>query len=788
MDMKQLLLIFGVIILFVNISFSQCNQATGTVVVTEPGCDGNSGQIEVTATGGTGPYEYGIGGWNTQTSNVFTGLSAGTYNVRILTADNCESWIYGVTLNYTPMEFSGSIVQQTCYDYVAGSVNIIPSRGQAPYTYSSDGGATYSSINFFQQLDVGNYSYKVQDANGCIEDANFTITKSHIDPSVVTTPVQCSGIMGTAVVTFGGPDNYTFSIDNNVSVQTATGTYSYTQLDPGSYQLQCSDINGCNESVDFVIGDENISSSITGIVHETCNDTNGVFTISTSNGVGPYQYSIDEGLTFVGTDQFTNLDEGVYRTKVIDSRGCESNDTITITNTGGVIASINQDTTICSGDAVILEVNATGESLSYNWNNGLSNDSIHNLSPTTTTQYNVDVNDIYGCSELLNVMVTVNDYPNLTTSLSSVDLCLGDSVSISASGANTYIWSNGDTISNTTVNTPFGADSIVAYGYNGACEVSIAIPVNVHFIDASITDSQHVCIGSSTTLYVNSVTPVTYQWSNGGTASSSQTVFPTADTYYEVILTDSYSCKDTLGTMVIIDEDVNLAVTPTSVDVCLGEQFSLQASGATEYIWSDGQTISQVNHTAFANEVISVTGVNGECSDEIDISVTVLPSPDVNIMANASSINTGDGIQFGVGNSNASSYQWDFGDGGTANYSIPYYEFLFPGAYYVTLTGSIGTCTTTDTLLVYVGFMGANEYENQMFNIYPNPVVNDFVIKPVNSVDYQLNMFDSQGRLLISRENLIGQHVFSMEDYPSGVYYLQFISDDKKIVKVVDKQ
>ena len=98
-------------ILFQAKGLAQCVQASGTVVVTEPGCDGSSGQIEVTATGGTGPYEYGIGGWTTQASNVFTGLSAGTYNVRVVTADNCESWVYGVVLSYTPMEFSGSIVQ-----------------------------------------------------------------------------------------------------------------------------------------------------------------------------------------------------------------------------------------------------------------------------------------------------------------------------------------------------------------------------------------------------------------------------------------------------------------------------------------------------------------------------------------------------------------------------------------------------------------------------------------------------------------------------------------------------
>lgn len=775
------------VILFQAKGLAQCVQASGTVVVTEPGCDGNSGQIEVTATGGTGPYEYGIGGWTTQTSNVFTGLSAGTYNVRIVTADNCESWVYGVVLSYTPMEFSGSIVQQTCFDYVAGSVNIVPTRGVPPYTYSSDGGGTYTNVNFFQQLDIGNYSYKIKDANGCVEDANYTITKSHIAPSVVTTPVQCTGIMGTAVVTFGGPDNYTFSIDNNASVQSGTGTYSYTQLDPGFYQIQCSDINGCNESFDFTVGDENISSSVTGVVQETCNSANGAFIISTSNGVGPYQYSIDGGLNFGPSDQFTNLSEDVYQAKVIDSRGCESSEVVTITNTGGVAGIINQDTTICSGDPATLAVEAIGESLSYNWNNGLSNDSSHIAYPTNTTTYTVSVVDVYGCSIPLETTVAVNNYPSLSVSNSSIDLCMGDSIAISSTGATTYLWSNGDTIANTMIRTPFGTNAIVAYGYNGQCESSISIPVNVHTIDASITDSQHVCIGSSTTLYVNSVTPVLYNWLNSTVSGASQTVFPLVNTDYAVELTDAYGCIDTLKTVVVIDEAVNVVVSPTEIEACLGDDFTLEVSGATDYLWSDGQTISLTSHVASANEVISVTGINGECNQIVDVLVTVLPSPIVNISSNANSVTTGDGIQFGVGTSNASSYVWDFADGGTANYSIPYYEFQFAGAYFVTLTGSIGSCSTTDTLLVYVGTVGVNEEKLDDITIFPNPAT-DFINVKLNDLTISnVSLLNSNGETI--KEIYLSQDLIriSLEDYSKGVYYLFYTSKGQEFIKKIIK-
>jgi len=778
-------------IIFIAISFystAQCTPATATVNVTEPGCDGNSGQIEVIATGGATPYQYGMSGWNTQSSNIFTGLSAGTYNIRVVTADNCETWV-SATINYAPMEFSGSVVQQTCWDYVAGSIQIVPSRGATPYSYSSDGGATYSNVNFFQGLDVGVYNYKVKDANGCIEDVSYTITKSHIGPSVTTSAVQCNGVKGIANITFIGTDNYTFSIDNNASVQNAVGFYSYTQLNAGTYLLQCSDINGCNESVNFTIDDENIQSTITNVVQETCNETNASFLISTTNGVGPYQYSIDGGLSFVNTDLFTNLDEGAYQTKVIDSRGCESDNSVTITNTGGVMASINSDTAICSGDNAYLYVNATGTNLSYTWNNGLGNSPTHAVTPSVTTQYDVVVSDDYNCTQNLSVNVAVNTYPNLNVSLNQIEMCQEDSVEVFVVGADSYLWSNGDTTSTTVVKAPFGESEIIAYGYNGTCESSLSIPVIIHYIDASITDSHHICKGNVANIYVNSVTPVVYEWNNGLPPLNHHTVSPQTDTYYQAILTNSYGCEDTLGVLIEVDDPVTLSVTPQIIESCINDEFLVQASGAVDYVWSTGETTDAINYQATANENLTVTGVNGECSDVLTIPVTVLPSPTLEIEASATSINTGESITFGVGNSNASSYFWEFGDGGTSNTSVPTHSFLFTGGYMVYLTGNIGVCESTDSLLVYVGVAGINNKSlDKNITIYPNPVKDVLTISVEKENKTKVTIVNALGKavatyFLVEKDNKINTN-----NWAKGIYYLKIENENGVVVRKIIKE
>lgn len=73
-----------------------------TTAKTDAGCNG-LGSITVTGSGGSTPYEYSINNGTTwQSSNSFTGLAAGTYNVRIRTnGSTCISTAQAVTIAFT---------------------------------------------------------------------------------------------------------------------------------------------------------------------------------------------------------------------------------------------------------------------------------------------------------------------------------------------------------------------------------------------------------------------------------------------------------------------------------------------------------------------------------------------------------------------------------------------------------------------------------------------------------------------------------------------------------------
>ncbi|MGO4773895.1 hypothetical protein ACEN2I_19815, partial [Flavobacterium sp. W22_SRS_FK3] len=153
--------------------------------VTNVSCNGGSdGTITVNVTGGEGPYKYSLdGGVTEQTSNLFSGLSAGTaYVVTVRNARNC-------TLDSAPITITEPGVLSASADVTPFGCNIgnapqpavvtvTASSGTAPYTYNFDGSATYIADNTLIVTDNGStqtINYSVKDAKGCIFSGSTTV-------------------------------------------------------------------------------------------------------------------------------------------------------------------------------------------------------------------------------------------------------------------------------------------------------------------------------------------------------------------------------------------------------------------------------------------------------------------------------------------------------------------------------------------------------------------------------------------------------------------------------------
>ena len=103
---------------------------------------------------------------------------------------------------------------------------------------------------------------------------------------------------------------------------------------------------------------------------------------------------------------------------------------------------VNNDTTICiPGSAQLL---ATGGQ-SYNWspNTGLSSSSVSNplATPLSTTTYSVNATGINGCSKTESVLVSVQPKPIFSIDPPLISVCVGQPLTITASGGDSYLWS-----------------------------------------------------------------------------------------------------------------------------------------------------------------------------------------------------------------------------------------------------------------------------------------------------------------------------------------------------------
>jgi hypothetical protein len=234
------------------ITFTTLAPVGGTTVVTNVSCFGGSnGTINLTPTGGVGPYTYL---WNNGTTTEDrTGLSAGTYSVVITDAAGATGAVNNIVVRQPTSALSAGSTSQTtiaCNGGATGAASISPIGGTSPYTYRWNTGATTQTIT---GLTAGTYSVTVTDANGCTISRSFNITEpsaltATTSQTDVTTP---GGSNGSATITVsGGVPSYTYAWSPNVST-TATAA----NLRAGTYTVTATDANGCTITRSFTIAE-----------------------------------------------------------------------------------------------------------------------------------------------------------------------------------------------------------------------------------------------------------------------------------------------------------------------------------------------------------------------------------------------------------------------------------------------------------------------------------------------------------------------------------------------------
>ncbi len=167
----------------VDFSVSEPTEISVTATSNTLLCAGdNTGEINVTASGGTGSLMYSIDGANFQSSNVFTGLSANSYTVTVRDANSCDK-----TTNIDIVAPPTLVITATLIDQ--NTISASATGGTQPYQYSIDG-STFQASSAFSDLANGTFTITAKDANGCTAATEQTLIVTAIDNPTNLTSVK----------------------------------------------------------------------------------------------------------------------------------------------------------------------------------------------------------------------------------------------------------------------------------------------------------------------------------------------------------------------------------------------------------------------------------------------------------------------------------------------------------------------------------------------------------------------------------------------------------------------
>lgn len=635
-------------------------------------------------TGGTSPYTYN---WDDgQNSQTAINLCDGTYNVTITDNKNCSETI---TVTITePAILSASIVvtMPSCNGSSDGIANLSVVGGTSPYTFIWSTTATTEDIN---GLVAGIYNVTITDINSCQTSASVTISEPAIlTSSISATNVSCNtfsdGIADLSVS--GGSSPYSFVWSNLAITEDITG------LVAASFYVTITDSEGCVKLDSIVITEPIIlSASILG-TNLSCNlSNNGVADLSVNGGTFPYTYLWSNAETI---EDISNLTIGNYDVTVTDNNNCQTNASVTLSEPAILAASIIEVNVSCdSGNDGEANLTISGGTTpySYLWDN-MGASTIEDLSGLSAGTYNVTVTDLNYCEAFASVTITEPAPVNADAGLNET-ICIGDTISLTASGGNTYEWSNTETSAIINVSpvtdTIFYVTVTDATGCTGDDSVSVLVNL-LPLVDAGIDVA--FCEGDSAML--NATGGVNYIWSNSAGNTAIVVVQPLFPQYYYVTVTDINGCSDFDSTFVTVNFLPN-ANAGADLSLCFGNDTTLTASGGTNYLWSTTATSSSINVTPLADSTffVTVSDVNG-CYDIDSVMITVNSLPTADAGADTS-VCYGESIIISA--SGGINYSW-------SNSEITPFIVVSPviqTTYFVTVTDLNG-CKDVDDIIVSV--------------------------------------------------------------------------------------
>jgi hypothetical protein len=331
--------------------------------------------------------------------------------------------------------------------------------------------------------------------------------------------------------------------------------------------------------------------------------------------------------------------------------------------------------------------------------------------------------------------------------------------------------------------------------FSGLADTTASILVSVSNNPSPVITASpatiNYCAGSPAVL-LSATGGVTYSWSpsTGLNTSTGDTVYgsPLANTAYIVTGFDSLGCSSTDTVLVAVRPTPNVNATANPDTICVGNSSTLNAGfggPGTTYVWNPGGFNGPnftVTPSATTTYIVTATSTFG-CVNSDTVTLNVYSSP---VAAFSYSVN-GRTVTFHDSSSNAVTWQWFFGDGNSSSQQNPLYTYSYDSTFNVMLIVTNGVCPGGDTIIISIPIFTSgidDPSSNSSFQIFPNPVTDQFTIYNLQFTISSIEIYDAFGKKIFERHQTadIRRPTISVADFPPGIYFINVIDEKKNMV------
>ena len=685
------------------------------LVIVEEDCGMANGSVTVNISGGEAPFSYQLDLGTGQISNLFDGLSEGTYDILVTDVNGCTATDIAIVPGAQSPTIDNIIIENASCNNQDGSLTIEASNGTPAYMYDIGNGNQASNI--FDNLASGTYTVTVTDANGCTDEQEAIIidTDGPTITSIVVVDASSAGNDGTITVTAsGGTPPYTFNVNGVDMVGDPTVTFD--NLPGGTYVVTVTDANGCTATdTATILNDDCVV--IDGIVstNSICDDDNGTITVTASGGVDPILYALDAGVQ-QASNVFMNVGEGNYVVTVTDAAGCSATQSVEVVENGSpVIDNIDIVDATCEENNGEIQIFASEGLQPYNYSiDGVIFQTSSVFDNLQANNYQVTVEDANGCQTTMDIIVestpiiVVDDIVIINTTCGDA---VGSATFIVSDGVPDILYSiNGGTFqaSNIFLNLAAGAYTYIIVDNN--CTISGVFAVTnegaPEITDIAITNASCNEDNGAVTISIDPGTnPHTY--TIGATVQVDNPTFTDLTPGdYVIVVEDANGCIGSAPFTILEVGELDISILGNLL-VCEDGFTMLMADPIDQgydFVWSlNGVNTNELLVTAANVGTITLTATKGDCSGTAQVDLTLVPLPIANA-GNTQELNCDNTtVTLDASDSSGSgiTFIWSTADGNIVGpIDGPTIDANSSGTYTVQITESLNGCVNFDDVIV----------------------------------------------------------------------------------------